>query len=276
MREFYLVDEVGATFTFNHLTKVLLTEVEGIGIERENTYVNFDGTYKLVKSENPLGTISGKIIFLEGYVGYTEFLNFLKKNTGSLRLFYKADNLKYAYVELKTLRKTELESGVLQCSIEFDKLSMWLSKVTKTISVNENSSNKVFPFTYPYTYSISFNGEISVTNQGCHKAPMKIEITGKTTNPIVEIYKGTTLVTKLRLLVTTNNTTDKIIVNSIPTEQAMMLYVGDEETDIYSQQDFNFDNFLYLPVGSYTIKFDPGVTDKTNCKVTFIEMYEGN
>ena len=79
MRIFYLVDDIGATFTFDHLTKTLFTEVEGIGIERDNTYVNFDGTYKLVKRENPMGNISGKIIFLNGYEGYTEFLNYLKK-----------------------------------------------------------------------------------------------------------------------------------------------------------------------------------------------------
>lgn len=276
MREFYLVDEVGATFTFDHKTKVLFTEVEGIGIERDNTYMNFDGTYKLVKRESPLGSISAMLIFLNGYSGYTEFLNFLKNNTGSLRLFYKADNLKYVFVELKILSKTELESGVLKCSVEFDKLSMWQNRVTKTISVNENDSNKVFPFTYPYTYSISFNGEINVTNQGCYKAPVKVEITGKTNNPIVEIYKNDTLISKLRLLVSTTNTTDKIIVNSIPTEQEITLYVGNDSTDIYGNQDFNCDNFLYIPVGSYKIKFDPGVSDKTNCKITFIEMYEGN
>jgi len=62
----------------------------------------------------------------------------------------------------------------------------------------------------------------------------------------------------------------------MPTEQEMSLTVGSETTNIYTNQDFNFDNFLYLPVGSYTIRFEPGVTEKTTCKVTIIEMYEGN
>lgn len=276
MRIFYLVDDIGSTFTFNHLTKALFTEVEGVGIERENTYVNFDGNYKLVKRENPMGSISGKIIFLNGYEGYTEFLNFLKTNVGSLRLFYKADNLKYAYVELKSLTKTELESGVLQCSIKFDKLSMWLSRVTNTINVEENNIDKVYPYSYPYTYSKSFVGTLGFTNHSSFDAPIRIEITGKTEYPLVEIYKKDTLISKMRLLVKTTNTTDKIIVNSIPTEQEMTLQVGDEKTNIYSLQDFNCENFLYIPVGSYTIRFVPGVTEKTTCKITFIEMFEGN
>ena len=276
MRIFYLVDEIGATFTFNHLTKALFTEVEGVGIERDNTYVNFDGTYKLVKRENPMGTISGKIIFLNGYAGYTEFLNFLKNCSGSLRLFYKADNLKYAYVELKSITKTELESGVLQCSTTFDKLSMWLCRTTNTIKVEENNLDKVYPYTYPYTYSKSFVGTMTFTNHSSHKAPIRLEITGKTENPIVEIYQKEKLISKMRLIVRTTNASDKIVVDAMPTEQEMSLTVGTKTTNIYTNQDFNFDNFLYLPVGSYTIRFEPGVTEKTTCKVTIIEMYEGN
>ena len=80
----------------------------------------------------------------------------------------------------------------------------------------------------------------------------------------------------MRLLVTTSNSTDVIIVNAIPTEQEMTLNVNGNITDIYGLQDFNCDNFLNLPRGNYTIKFDPGVTETTKCKITYLEMYEGN
>ena len=276
MRQIYLVDSVGSTFTFNHLTKALFTEIEGVGIDRENKYLNFGGTYKLAEKKNPIGSIAGKIIFLNGYEGYTEFLNFLKNNKGDLRLFYKADNLKYTFVELVSLTKTELESGVLQCSIKFDKLSMWLSRITNTIKVNESTVNKVYPYSYPYTYSISFNGEISVVNAGCSDAPIRIEITGKVNNPIVQIIKEKEIISQMRLMLKTTNSTDVIIVNAIPTEQEMTLNVNDNISDIYGLQDFNCDNFLLLPRGTYTIKFDPGVTEPTKCKITYLEMYEGN
>ena len=38
MRQIYIVDSVGSTFTFNHLTKALFTEIEGVGIDRENKF----------------------------------------------------------------------------------------------------------------------------------------------------------------------------------------------------------------------------------------------
>lgn len=276
MRQIYLVDSVGSTFTFNHLTNSYITELEGLGIERDNSYLNFDGTYKLAKREHSMGQITGKIIFLDGYKGYTNFINFLKRNSGELRLFYEADNLKYTFVELVSLTKTELESGVLQCNVTFDKLSLWLRRLTNTIDVNESTQNKVYPYKFPFTYSVSYNGSINVVNSGCMKAPIKIEITGKTKNPVVQVLKNEEVITQMRLVLETSNTTDVIVVNAIPTEQEMTLTSNGKVTDIYGNQDFNYDNFLYLPVGYYKIKFDAGVSEKTKCKITYLEEYEGN
>lgn len=276
MREYYLVDEIGSNFFFDNRCGALLVNVEGVGVIRDNTYLNFAGTYKLASSNNPLVQISGTIIFLKGYAGYTNFLNYLKKARGALRLFYKADNLKYAYVQVSSLTKTELEFGVLQCNIVFDKLSMWLNKVNHTINANESSSNKVFPYIYPFTYSSSFNGEITVQNNGCTKAPVRIEIIGKTNNPFVEIIKDGEVISKMRLLVTTSSASDLIVVDAEAPNQEMSKTTGNTKIDIYQYQDFTCDNFLYLPVGSFRIKFEPGVSEKTLCKFSFIEMFEGN
>ena len=91
MRQLYLVDEIGATFTFGKSTNTYLVDVEGLGVERDNTYLNFDGTYKLAKRDNPKTEISGTVVFIDAYEGYTSFLNYLRKAQGSFRLFYKAD-----------------------------------------------------------------------------------------------------------------------------------------------------------------------------------------
>lgn len=276
MRQFYIVDEVGATFYFDYRSSTLITGIDGIGVTRENTYLDYSGTYKLANRINPRTQITGTLIFLKGYAGYTNFLNYLKNVKGSLRLFYKADNLKYAYVEVAFLEKTEISYGVLQCAITFDKLSMWLSKVSHTISVNETEDNKVFPFRYPFTYSSSYNGEITVVNNGCVRAPVRIEIIGKTNSPTVEIIKDGVVVSKMRLLITSNNTSDVIVVNSEVTEQEMTLTYNGTTTNIYQYQDFTSDNFLFLDVGTYRVRFTPGVSEYSICKFQFIEMYEGN
>ncbi|HMM00901.1 MAG TPA: phage tail family protein [Bacilli bacterium] len=276
MRQLYLVDEIGATFTFGKSTNTYLVDVEGLGVERDNTYLNFDGTYKLAKRDNPKTEISGTIVFLDAYEGYTSFLNYLRKAQGSFRLFYKADTLKYIYVELVSLSKSDIAYGVLQSSVKFDKLSMWLSKVTSTINVNESSANKVFPFKYPFVYSTSYNGEITVTNNGSYKAPVRVEIQGKTSNPAIEIIKNDTVISKMKMMVSTSNANDVIVVNAEVVDQEMSKTVNGVTTNIYQDQDFTCDNFLFLDPGTFKVRFDPGVSEKTTCKFQFLEMYEGN
>jgi len=276
MRKIYIVDETGATFEFNHQTKTLLVNLSGLGIERDNSYLSFENVYKLAKREYPIGSISGTLIFKERYDGYTKFLNYIKKSKSPLRLYYQADGLKYAYVELRSLGKTEINQGVLQCEVVFDKLSMWLRRLTQTIEVTANSLDKIYPYTYPFSYSISFTGEIDVVNAGCVRAPIRVEIIGKTKNPKVEILKNDKVISTLRLVLETNDVTDIIVVDAEVTKQEMTLIEGNKTTDIYDLQDFNYDNFLFLELGNYQIRFDPGVTESTICKISYIEMYEGN
>ena len=80
----------------------------------------------------------------------------------------------------------------------------------------------------------------------------------------------------MRLLVTSNNINDIIVVNSEVTNQEMSLTSNGNTLDIYQYQDFTCDNFLFLDVGTFRIKFSPGVSDYSICKFQFLEMYEGN
>lgn len=276
MREFYLVDDVGTTFYFDYRMKTLITNVTGLGINRSNTYLKYDNTYKLAKKEDAKSSINATLIFLDGYNGYTLFLNFLKKSSGELRLFYKLDTTKYAYVEVVSLSKTELNYGVLQCSLVLDKLSMWLKKMNYIINVNEHNNKKVFPFAYPFIYSASFNGEINVQNSGCAKAPVRLEINGKVRNPVVEIIKEDVIVQKLRLIVECSYETDIIIVDAKSTDQQITKITQNEIVDIYAFQDFTCENFLYLDIGTYKVRFDSGVAEKSTCKFQYLEMYEGH
>lgn len=276
MRSLYLVDEIGATFEFNYKSGVLISDLAGLGIERTNTYIKYEETYEQVSKDNPITQITATLTFLNGYEGYKGFISYLRKSTGKTRLFYKADTTKYAFVSIVSLTKTELNFGVLQSSITIDKLSMWLDKKTYVIEVNVNDYSKVFPYKYPFVYSLSYNGEVTVTNSGCTKAPIRIEIYGKVVNPEVHIAKDGLIISSMRLFVTSNNSNSIIVVEAESTSQEMSLNNNGVITDIYKNQDFECDNFLFLDVGTYQIRFNPGVSDHTTCKFTFLEQYEGN
>ncbi len=276
MRELYIVDDIGSTYFFDKRNDVYLTNIAGLGFERVNTYLKYPNSYKEISTENNISQITASVVFLKGYEGYTSFLNYFRNSVGKLRLFYKSDNLKYTYVSFKGISKSELTYGSLTCGITLDKLTYWLLKQNHLIDVTPNDLNKVYPYKFPCTYANSYNGEKEINNNGCITTQLRIEINGKTLNPTVEIMQGGLVLETLRLIIETKNLTDKIIIDANPETQEMTLISEDKFINIYAYQDFNCKNFLELKKGTYTIKFNPGVSSDTTCKISYLEMYEGN
>lgn len=274
MRQLYLVNEVGTTYFFDFISNTLISDISDIGFSKTLTYLTYDDTFLKVDEKNPQTSLGFTVVFLKGYEGYSSFLSFLRASKGELRLFYKlGDDSKYCYVAVKSLTKTQLESGVISSTLTLDKLSLWLNRDTSTISVNEDVNGKVFPFKYSFTYSASFNGTITVTNDGEVKAPLNIAMSGAVENPTLEVIKNDIVISTLRLLVKSSSCT--IEVNAEVTDQYMIMTENGETRNIYADQDFTCDNFLFLEPGTYQLKFSPGVSSKTSCRVTILEGYSG-
>ena len=275
IRQFYLVNDEGTTFFFDERNNTLVSSISDLGFQNDMAYLKYENEYNLVKKENSQTTIQFQLVFLKGYKGYNNFLAFYKKSSEIIRLFYKYDsNPKFCYVAVKSLTKTELESGVLICKLTLDKLSLWLLKDSVTINVNEDTNRKVFPFSYPFTYSSTFNGTIYITNSGETKAPLIITMFGAVNNPKVEILKDGKVISTLKLLIESADC--EIEVSSDYKNQYMTIKENDEIRNIYPDQDFTCDNFLFLDPGTFQIKFSPGVSSNSFCRVTKIEGYSGH
>ena len=274
MRQFYLVNEEGTTYFLDFRSKTLISNINDLGFTKELTYLQYDNSYSLVKSKTAQGSLGFQLIFLKAYEGYNEFLSFFRKSS-EVRLFYKYDELsKFCYVVLKTITKTELESGVLKCSIILDMLSLWLIRESITIRVSVDENGKTFPFTYPYNYSVSYSGVITMTNNGEVKAPLNIVINGAVNNPKVEILKNNDVVSTLHLYIKSSDCV--IEVNSEESNQFMAITENGCVKNIYENQDFTVDNFLFLEKGTYQIKFSPGLISTAICKITKTEGYSGH
>ena len=114
IRQLYLVNEIGQTYFFDYRNQTLISSITNLGFSKENTYLKYDNSYSLVKSENPQGTLQFKVVFLKGYSGYADFLAFNRKSNGDLRLFYKFDDSpKYCFVRVKSFSKNILHYQVL-------------------------------------------------------------------------------------------------------------------------------------------------------------------
>ena len=274
MRKIYLVNEVGSTYFFDYRNSTLISSIGNLGVEKQNTYVAFENRYKCVETKNPQTSVDFGVVFLKGYKGYSDFLKFIRESN-ELRLFYNnGSNTKYSYVEFKSISKTELQSNVIQSSLSLDKLSLWLLKTNYQIKVNEDKNGKVFPFGYPHTYRASYNGEISIRNNGETNASLNIVISGAVNNPVVEILDGDEVVSSLKLNYQSTNCI--IVVNSEESDQYIEIMENGVTINGYQKQDFSCENFLFVGKGEWKARFIPGVNAMTTCTIQVTEGYGGN
>ena len=270
IRKFYLENEYGDKYYFDNRNQTLLSQVSGLGFVLDIQYLDYGNLYKKADYSIPVTEIKETLIFLNGYIGYKAFVDYLSRTKKELKLHYETDAFNaYCYVDISTLSKGEIVANTIQSQITFKKLSYWQKERVFEIIANGTISGKVYQYIYPYEYSNSYGGAINIQNQGLNKSPLIIEIIGNVVNPEVIVKKAGEVVSILRLYIETDNA--NIIVNSNPTSQEITL----NGNDIYSLQDFEEDNFMYLDHGDYELEFKPGVSTSTLCRISLLENYLG-
>lgn len=271
MRKLYLVNEVGTPYFLDYKNNTLIETIDGLGYEFDIEYQDFADKFVENKRKLQQRVINVTLIFLEGYEGFTKWREYVTKSK-ELRLFYSADGLKYCYVNIQSTTKSQLEASVIRSAVRIECLSLWLIEKSNTINVIQSGEGKTYPYRFAYVYSISFNGMIIVSNECVKNVPLKIKITGNVLNPRVIIRQNGEVVSALRLLVDEREN-PVIEISSDPTDQYIRRTINGQVTDIYQDQDFSYDNFLYLPPGLSEIFFDPGVREPSTCEITYQEEY---
>ena len=271
-RKLYLVNEVGSTFYFDYAHECIIEELDGLGFEFDVEYSNFDANFVETKRKIPQKQINLNLIFIDGYIGFTRFREYVTKSK-EIRLFYETVvGKKYCYINIVSSSKTQLESNILRSEVKIDCLSLWLVNKTAHIDVVDAGGGKIYPYSYPYVYAVSFNGKVTVYNDSPREVPLLIRLYGNCYNPRVIIRQNGVDVQTLRLLVDERDE-PLIEISSDPVNQYIKLIYGGEEIDYYDKQDFSCDNFLFLPPGESEIFFDPGVREEATCEIAYKEEY---
>lgn len=274
IRQFYIENKYGDIYYFDHQNQTLISQVSGLGYSLDFKYLEYQNYYARSEYNIPLTEISMTLVFLKGYEGYKVFVDFINQCNEDIKLYYQTDAFKaYCFVDLATISKAELVAGTIQSSITLKKLSLWLKEKSYEIIANGSSSGKVYPYSYPYYYSSSYEGKAFIRNEGLNDAPIVIEMIGNVIDPEVLIKKNGEVVSTLRLYLSAENIT--VTINSIPSKQQIIMDEAGVVSDIYGLQDFEEDNFIFLDHGDYEIEFKPGVATETICKVTVLEGYLG-
>ena len=105
-RKLYLVNEVGSTFYFDYAHKCIIEELDGLGFEFDIEYSDFDADFVETKRKIPQKQINLNLIFIDGYIGFTRFREYVTKSK-EIRLFYETVvGKKYCYINIVSSSKT--------------------------------------------------------------------------------------------------------------------------------------------------------------------------
>lgn len=273
MREFYLLNEKGQRFDFNRMSKVLISDVSGLGFKKNIEYLQYGDTFKKLKEGQEIEDINLTLVFLEGYKGYAKFLAFVE-DSSAFDFYYVSNDVKFVNAEIESLSKTQLSYGALSCSLVLKKLSYWFKVTTKEISITQKNDGKIYPYTYPYTYSDSSKGTVIIENKGYAKASLRILLEGELENPEVYVKQDGKIIQKLKIYYSSKNAI--IEIDSFPTRQKIEITENDEITNGYELQDFECENFIFLDRGSFEIEYRPHSSGTPKCTIVMTEGYLGN
>ena len=273
IRKLWLESETGEIYEFSEKNRTLVSNLSGFGINLMNSYLSYNDNYHKYLEKIPLTNIGLTLMFLEGYVGFAKFVKYIESSK-NLRLYFETKSKKrYCHVSLCEISKTDIKANSIISELRLEKTSMWLLDITNNIELNNEISGKVYPHTFPFTFSESYQGVVELNNKGYRPAPTIIQINGAVTDPQVFIYQNEQLVASLRIYLETDNILHKIIIDARENLQKIVKLENQIVSNIYEQQDFEKENFIYLPVGISKVVFDPGRLSNATCHIMYVENY---
>ena len=275
IRELWLEDNNGNKYSFNDQTTCFATELQNLGVETELTYFEYTNSYVTATTKMTMMKPTMNLHFIKGYQGYSDFLSFISK-ADELKLYYKNVDTKYCLVDIEKLAKTELATNIsLTCQIVFNRKSLWMKEYAVSINIEQLGDYKTYDYTYDYRYIEVVDSEIFVENRGSIAAPVNFTIKGNLENPSVQILVNGEVVSECRLNITYDEAT--LTVNSEEGKEEMKVVTSEgEEINVYQDQDFTKDGFLFVPVGNSKVRVIPGGAGDYIYTIVFHELYRGN
>ena len=272
MRKFKLKNANGNEFDLTSRS-AFLTFPEGLGTEREHNYFSVGMSYRKLSTKYNQKLPYGELSFL-GYAEFTEFAEFLRHEP--LVLCYQPeDTWFYLDCDLAFLNKGEIsqDTGRLDCPVEFSATGTWRKEsVTLKCGDVSSSAGKVYPYTYPYTYSDNSIGSITYNNNSNLEQYGKVIVDGPSTNPGWVLFKDSKAVLSGKVNVTLADN-ERLIVNADPLHYEIGVYTKTNMflRDVMDKSDFSTQRFVVLPQGESILNF----TSESDVAVTaYLEVSE--
>lgn len=254
MRKFVLYNSIGESYDLNSLQNFLY-DPDGLGFKRDTDFMQIGSSFlpyknDVVKQPEPKGTIRFKNP--DAYRKFYDFARFLAK--APLRLEYTPLDTTFCLdCCVMELSKTEIGAGGLHCDIKFGAYGYYYQRES-LLSSDDDTSGKVYSYTYPYTYSDVMPGMVVKEVDGSMESPVIITIYGPCVNPVWKHYLNNVLIAtgrcELTLLTGHNLVIDTVSTPFSITEQDAY---GNILFDRYQDSDFSTERFFLLKNGNNRI-----------------------
>lgn len=251
MRLFKLINSLGEELSLNR-NDLFFHAPDGLGRSRDQNYKQ-TGDF-LIRTENTFSpqNITGTL-FLWDYAQFSEFAAFVEREP--LIFCYSPTGTVWYYKDCVCIKlgKTEKEPNTnhLMCDVDFLPLSLWYdnTRVYKTEQIEPSANLFVFPFTFPFTFFDSGNGDVNIKNARPREAPCKITFYGPLVNPEWTLTSGGMTIMS-GAIEATLLAGERLVIDANPQTMEVTLYDTDDTPTDYSQYlDFSLENFVYAPHG---------------------------
>lgn len=273
IRQFTLINGNGHEYSLMDVEHWLY-QPKKLGAKFSSKYEQIDADFVRTNRITKPDDIKGKLLFTgsNAYKDYFDFMKFVAVEP--LTLVYTTNDEYRATVDIKSIDKSEIEDGVLECDIALKRLSRWYKQVT-IFNNHHAETGKIYSHTYDYTYAEYEPQTATIESDSGYNSPTKITIFGPVTNPTWKHYLNGDVVGTGHIDATIlENKRVVIDCTSLPYSIREYDSEGTLKRDLYQYSDFDTIRFFNLAYGKNRITVEHDGTNVLNLAVEARIEYE--
>lgn len=273
MRQFYLINGSGNTYSLMDVEHWLYRPKK-LGAKFNSKYEQIDANFVRTNRISKPDDISGKLLFTgkDKYDDYFDFMKFIAVEP--LTLVYVSNAPYRCTVDLKSIDKSEIEDGILQCDLKFKRLSRWYKYIT-ILNDTPEKTGKTYDYQYDYTYTEYEAETATIESDSGYDSPTKLTIFGPAINPRWQHYINNELIDGGSVNAEIRDGRRLVIdCTNIPYTIREYDNNGHMTNDLYKFSDFESKRFINLGFGKNRIAFEHDGTNKLNIAVEARIEYE--
>lgn len=249
MRKFILRNSKGVSYDLNRGIS-FFSDPSGLGFEYKVGYANYNDFFVETDRELKQPKVKGSIKF-NSYEEYNNFIIFCQFKP--LELEYTAYDTYYMTCNVDKLSKGDIKSTKLTCNIEIAGVTPFYKKIVKT-NMAVSNVGKIYPYSYPYTYSNGDTGTVEFDVDSNMESGIKLTMLGPLINPSWSYFvNGLKILSgKINANVGVNN---RLVIDTTKSPFILQELNSSNElvVDRYPDSDFTTKRFILLQPGTNVI-----------------------